>query len=220
MPVPAGSATMVTGASRDRVSQAASRIVDGESEAPSTVTAVTGDVSNEDDVRRVVAAGVAGHGGIDVLVNNAGISDLRGLDAENYDTETFKKIIDVDLIGARCLVFLVGSALLLAGRSYRHTAARALLRTGGLGCWAWLAGDLLTTQEGARVAVLAGCAIGLAAILVVVAVATGRGWRSAWWARRAEVAEVLDRTVHATEALLVRARVAFRKLHETGHADA
>lgn len=34
-----------------------------------------------------------------------------------------------------------------------------------------------------------------------------------------EVAQVLDRTVHATEALLVRARIAFRKLHETGHAD-
>jgi hypothetical protein len=99
---------------------------------------------------------------------------------------------DIDLIGARCLVFFVGSALLLAGRSYRHTAARALLRVGGLGCWAWLAADLLTTQEGARVAALAGCAIGLAAILVVVAVATGRGWRSAWWARRAEVAEVLS----------------------------
>jgi RNA polymerase sigma-70 factor (ECF subfamily) len=39
-----------------------------------------------------------------------------------------------------------------------------------------------------------------------------------------EVAEVIDRTVHATEALLVRARIAFRSLHEseseTGHADA
>ena len=34
-----------------------------------------------------------------------------------------------------------------------------------------------------------------------------------------EVAGLLDRTVHATEALLVRARAAFRKLHETGHAD-
>ena len=29
-------------------------------------------------------------------------------------------------------------------------------------------------------------------VLVVVAVATGRGWRSAWWARRAEVAESLS----------------------------
>ena len=37
-----------------------------------------------------------------------------------------------------------------------------------------------------------------------------------------EVAELLDRTVHATEALLVRARRAFRALHETaaGGADA
>lgn len=34
-----------------------------------------------------------------------------------------------------------------------------------------------------------------------------------------EVAEQLGRTVHATEALLVRARIAFRKLHETGPAD-
>ena len=34
-----------------------------------------------------------------------------------------------------------------------------------------------------------------------------------------EVAEVLGRTVHATEALLVRARVAYRKLYESGEGD-
>jgi hypothetical protein len=34
-------------------------------------------------------------------------------------------------------------------------------------------------------------ALALAAVLVVVAVATGRGWRSAWWSRRAEIAEGL-----------------------------
>ena len=32
-------------------------------------------------------------------------------------------------------------------------------------------------------------AVLLAGLLVIVAVATGRGWRSAWWSRRAEVAE-------------------------------
>jgi hypothetical protein len=31
----------------------------------------------------------------------------------------------------------------------------------------------------------------LGVALVIVAVATGRGWRSAWWSRRAEVAEGL-----------------------------
>lgn len=36
-----------------------------------------------------------------------------------------------------------------------------------------------------------------------------------------EVAAILDRTVHATEALLVRARVAFRRIYETeGGVDA
>jgi len=35
-----------------------------------------------------------------------------------------------------------------------------------------------------------------------------------------EVAEELDRTVHATEALLVRARLAFRRAYEEGDEDA
>jgi RNA polymerase sigma-70 factor, ECF subfamily len=34
-----------------------------------------------------------------------------------------------------------------------------------------------------------------------------------------EVANVLGRTVHATEALLVRARASFRKLYESGEGD-
>ena len=40
--------------------------------------------------------------------------------------------IDLDVIGARCLVFFAGCSLLLAARSYRHAAARALLRLAGL----------------------------------------------------------------------------------------
>ena len=34
-----------------------------------------------------------------------------------------------------------------------------------------------------------------------------------------EVAELLGRTVHATEALLVRARAAFRKIYASGERD-
>jgi gluconate 5-dehydrogenase len=65
-----------------------------------TVTVATGDVSIEADVKRVVEAGVAEHGKIDVLVNNAGIADLRGLAAEHFDAETFNRIVAVDLTGA------------------------------------------------------------------------------------------------------------------------
>jgi hypothetical protein len=102
--------------------------------------------------------------------------------------------IELDSVGARCQVFFAGAALLLAGRSYRHVGARAALRAAGLGCWVVLCWALLTaaSEQGSgpeRVAVLAGLVIGLAVLLVVVSVAAGRGWRSAWWARRAEVAE-------------------------------
>ena len=99
--------------------------------------------------------------------------------------------LDLDRTGARSLVFFAGAALLLAGRSYRHTGARALLRTGGLGCWALLFHALLGQSSATFPVLLGAGSITLAVLLVVVAVATGRGWRSVWWARRAEVAEGL-----------------------------
>ncbi len=97
----------------------------------------------------------------------------------------------IDRLGARLEVGLAGAALLLAARSYRHAGARALLRTAGLGCWAALLVVLLGAIGTDAALYLAVCSIGLGALLVVVAVALGRGWRSAWWARRAEVAEAL-----------------------------
>ena len=53
------------------------------------VLVVTGDVSVEADVVRVVEQTVTEHGSLDVLINNAGIADVRGLAPENYDADTF-----------------------------------------------------------------------------------------------------------------------------------
>ena len=64
------------------------------------VTAVTGDVSIEDDVKAVVSEGIDAHGKIDILINNAGIADMRGIAPEHFDSETFNQIISVDLVGA------------------------------------------------------------------------------------------------------------------------
>src|SRR5204863_6637139 len=44
----------------------------------------------------------------------------------------------IDRVGARVLVFLCGAGLMLSARSYRHTAARQLLRLAGIVCWAAL----------------------------------------------------------------------------------
>jgi len=64
------------------------------------VSVVTGDVAKEEDVKRVVATGIQEHGKIDVLINNAGIADMRGVAAEQFDAETFNNILSVDLVGA------------------------------------------------------------------------------------------------------------------------
>lgn len=99
--------------------------------------------------------------------------------------------LPIDRIGARLLVFFAGGALLLVGRSHRHLAARVLLRGAGLLCWVPLAVVLLADASSTVTWWLVLGPVAGAVLLVVVAVAVGRGWRSAWWSRRAEVAEGL-----------------------------
>lgn len=117
-----------------------------------------------------------------------------------------------DLVGARVMVGAGAAVLLLVARSYRHRAARGVLRAAGLLAAAALVADL---GEGARDGSglwLAVAAVLLAGVVVLAAVATGRGWRSSWWSRRAEVAEGL--AVAVTCASLVAASGFFRYLWE------
>jgi len=59
---------------------------------------VRGDVSNEDDVVQMVAAAIEGLGGIDVLVNNAGIQISRPSD--ELSSADFDKVLAVNLRGS------------------------------------------------------------------------------------------------------------------------
>jgi len=59
---------------------------------------VRGDVSDEDDVVQMVAAAVKGLGGIDVLVNNAGIQISRP--TEELSSADFDRVLAVNLRGA------------------------------------------------------------------------------------------------------------------------
>jgi len=79
------------------------------------VIVATGDVSVEEDVVRVVEQTIAEHGSVDVLINNAGIADVRGLAAENYDADTFDQILSVDLRGAFLFLRECGKHMLTAG---------------------------------------------------------------------------------------------------------
>ncbi|XP_038980613.1 zerumbone synthase-like [Phoenix dactylifera] len=57
------------------------------------------DVTAEDDVRRVIDLIVEKHGGIDVMVNNAGITGEIVPDIRKQDLGEFKKVFDVNVHG-------------------------------------------------------------------------------------------------------------------------
>ncbi|MBC2932384.1 hypothetical protein [Nocardioides sp. zg-1228] len=120
--------------------------------------------------------------------------------------------IDLDLIGARCLVLFAGCSLLLAARSYRHAAARALLRLAGLAALVALGVHLATGPGAGHVDTFFYVTVALGVVALAAAVATGRGWRSVWWSRRAEVAESLCGSF-AFAAAVVASGV-FRRLWE------
>jgi len=101
--------TARTGALLERVAEACR-----DAGAPK-VTVVAGDVAVEADVALVVETAVREHGKIDVLVNNAGVADLRGTAPERFDMETWGRILSVDLNGAFMMLRDVGRHMLERG---------------------------------------------------------------------------------------------------------
>lgn len=133
-------------------------------------------------------AAVAASGARTLLASSVAILGLTALAAPLLLASA---TVPIDRTGARVFVFLVGAALLLAARSYRYTVPRRLLRMAGLLCWGVLLVAVVGDLSGRTAVVLVGVAVLLAAALVIAAVATGRGWRSVKWSRRAEIAEAV-----------------------------
>src|SRR3954471_19716175 len=67
-------------------------------DGPGRARYVSLDVTSESDWQTGVAAAVDGFGGVDVLVNNAGI--IRVVPLVDCDLETFRKVLDTNLVGA------------------------------------------------------------------------------------------------------------------------
>lgn len=78
---------------REAAEAAAREVVDRSYEA----IAVDGDITKPEDMENLVAQAVAAYGRIDILVNNAAITNDAGLLNENI--ATFRKIVDVILAG-------------------------------------------------------------------------------------------------------------------------
>ena len=99
-----------------------------------------------------------------------------------------------DLAGVSALVMvgLGAGALALVARSFRSTLPRVTLRLSATWALAFLGLDVLhaygPTTDWLVFAVVAGAAL----LVTIAAVSIGRGWRSVWWARVADLVESLS----------------------------
>lgn len=72
------------------------------------------DLSDQDDCERLVPAVVEAAGGVDVLVNNAGISNIAR--AQEETTADFRRVLDLDLVATFVLSREAGKAMIGQGR--------------------------------------------------------------------------------------------------------
>lgn len=101
--------------------------------AGGTAVPVTGDLSEQAVVDRVTATAVERFGGVDVLVNNAGIMDRMSAVAEVSDAE-WERVIRVNLTTPFLLARSVLPHMLAAGRgAIVNTASEASLRGSAAG---------------------------------------------------------------------------------------
>jgi NAD(P)-dependent dehydrogenase (short-subunit alcohol dehydrogenase family) len=79
------------------------------------VAAMQCDVSRDDDLRRVVAATLERFGRIDVVVNNAGMSDATGARADQQDPAAFRSVVEVNLNACFVLASLAAASMIERG---------------------------------------------------------------------------------------------------------
>ncbi|WP_434992375.1 SDR family NAD(P)-dependent oxidoreductase [Arthrobacter sp. Ld5] len=76
--------------------------------------AVVGDIGDPETCRRIVDEAVGGLGGVDVLVNNAGIFEAHPIDTVSFEDwqEAWRHTLEVNLLGPANLAWLVARHLL------------------------------------------------------------------------------------------------------------
>ncbi|MEV5905973.1 SDR family NAD(P)-dependent oxidoreductase, partial [Streptomyces sp. NPDC052127] len=117
----------------DLDAEGARAVVEEMAKAGGTAVAVTGDLSEQAVVDEVAATAVERFGGVDVLVNNAGIMDRMSAAADVSDAE-WERVIRVNLTAPFLLTRAVLPHMLAAGRgAIVNTASEAGLRGSAAG---------------------------------------------------------------------------------------
>jgi NAD(P)-dependent dehydrogenase (short-subunit alcohol dehydrogenase family) len=106
----AGADVVVVGRHEDRNRDAATGIAQ---RTGRRTTVATGDVTDRDDVTRIVEEALAAHGRIDILVNNAGVCFHRP--SLEVPDEEFAEVFDVNVTGLWRMSKAVASSMIKAG---------------------------------------------------------------------------------------------------------
>jgi NAD(P)-dependent dehydrogenase (short-subunit alcohol dehydrogenase family) len=106
----AGAAVVVAARRKDRLEKLEAELTAGGCQ----VAAVSCDVSAEGDVDRLVAAAAERFGKLDILINNAGVSNVAP--AESEAAEDFRRVLDVNVAGCFLCLKKCGQHMLEAGR--------------------------------------------------------------------------------------------------------
>jgi NAD(P)-dependent dehydrogenase (short-subunit alcohol dehydrogenase family) len=124
-----GAGVVVADLDADRARAVVGEIAD----AGGTAVPVVGDLSDQAVVDQVVATAVEAHGGVDVLVNNAGIMDGMTATADVTDEE-WDRVIRVNLTAPFLLARAVVPHMLAKGKgAIVNTASEAALRGSAAG---------------------------------------------------------------------------------------
>lgn len=95
------------------VARRADALRDLQAAHPDSVLAVPADITDEDQVKGLIARTIDWKGGIDVVVNNAGTTSIQP--AEEESVETFSNVIDVNLVALYRMCHHVGRVMLSMG---------------------------------------------------------------------------------------------------------
>ena len=101
----AGASVVVTARRRDRLDRLAADLPG--------VLVVVADVSDPDDRERIVAATVDHFGGVRILVNNAGVTEVVGVEDESL--ETFRRSMEINVTAVWHLAKLCAPSMIAAG---------------------------------------------------------------------------------------------------------
>jgi NAD(P)-dependent dehydrogenase (short-subunit alcohol dehydrogenase family) len=92
-----GAHLVLAGRDRAALERHAADLDDEYPERESLVT--TCDVTNEDEVRAMIGAAVTRFGGLDILVNTAGVIGPIETPAQDVSAEDFRRVLDVNVVG-------------------------------------------------------------------------------------------------------------------------